>query len=78
MTNTQHYSNQIKTLSSKLLSLCAWQRPRVMYIRLLVREFPIAAVLNSSCKSRFPSEFSRFSRIKKFGHRMENKKPLRN
>jgi len=36
-----------------------------------MREFPIAAMLNPSLKSRFVQEFSRFSRIKKMP--VENK-----
>jgi len=47
---------------------CLSVHDNVLQLRLFVREYPIAAMLNPSLKSRFISEFIRFSRIKKIGH----------
>ena len=52
-----------------LLSLVSYNvHANVWQLCLFSREFPIAPMMNPSLKSRFMQKFSRFSRIKKFGH----------
>jgi len=64
LTNKQNYLNQMKQFSSKITVLMSYSvHDNVSELWRFIREFPTAATFNTSLKSRFMHEFSRFSRI---------------